>query len=191
MPRKRKFEEIITDIALTTRSSTRRTSKINRNEPQTTFSEQPMEEEKRLARYKAACPQNIRQRVERVMTQRFFMVERNRHESELREEFKVLGSTALLSPELAYIFAHAPAAPNSVSNPRIQAAYSKAVGRSTTEDETQSVEKKRKIEEDDSCPVCYEEMHGINEKLLVFCQVCGNALHKECFQQCKPYSFAF
>ncbi|KAJ7812706.1 hypothetical protein B0H14DRAFT_2856110 [Mycena olivaceomarginata] len=39
------------------------------------------------------CPQNILDRVERVMTQRFFMVDRKRVEGELKEEFKVLGST--------------------------------------------------------------------------------------------------
>jgi hypothetical protein len=49
--------------------------------------------EKRLARFKVSCPKNIMERVDRVMTQRFFMVERNRSEGELREEFKVLGST--------------------------------------------------------------------------------------------------
>ncbi|KIJ23990.1 hypothetical protein M422DRAFT_39338 [Sphaerobolus stellatus SS14] len=50
-------------------------------------------EEKRLARFKASCPKNISERVDRVMTQRFFMIERKREDGELREEFKVLGST--------------------------------------------------------------------------------------------------
>ncbi|KAI0320361.1 hypothetical protein OF83DRAFT_1053226 [Amylostereum chailletii] len=49
--------------------------------------------EKRLARFKKACPQNIMERVERVMSQRFFMVDRKRKGDELREEFSVLGST--------------------------------------------------------------------------------------------------
>jgi hypothetical protein len=70
--------------------------------------EQP---EKRGAVFKSRCPQNIRDRVERVMTQRykdfvelvsdlpsdwcfsFFMISRNRIEGELREDFDVLGST--------------------------------------------------------------------------------------------------
>jgi hypothetical protein len=49
--------------------------------------------EKRLARFKATCPKNITERVNRVMTQRFFMIERSRTEGEFQEEFKVLGST--------------------------------------------------------------------------------------------------
>ncbi|KAJ6468239.1 hypothetical protein C8R45DRAFT_1018007 [Mycena sanguinolenta] len=49
--------------------------------------------EKRGAMFKKKCPQNIMDRVERVMTQRFFMVDRQRIEGELKEEFKVLGST--------------------------------------------------------------------------------------------------
>ena len=49
--------------------------------------------ERRLARFKPSCPKNITERVTRVMTQRFFMIERKRTEGQLREEFKVLGST--------------------------------------------------------------------------------------------------
>jgi len=49
--------------------------------------------EKRLARFKVACPKDIADRVHRVMTQRFFMIERSKTEGELKEEFKVLGST--------------------------------------------------------------------------------------------------
>ncbi|KAJ7452852.1 hypothetical protein FB451DRAFT_676023 [Mycena latifolia] len=49
--------------------------------------------EKRGAIFKKKCPQNILDRVERVMTQRFFMVDRKRFGGELKEEFQVLGST--------------------------------------------------------------------------------------------------
>ncbi|KAF7967067.1 hypothetical protein HWV62_35967 [Athelia sp. TMB] len=49
--------------------------------------------EKRGAIFKKACPKNIMERVDRVMSQRFFMVDRTRVGQELREEFKVLGST--------------------------------------------------------------------------------------------------
>ncbi|GJE85079.1 hypothetical protein PsYK624_011560 [Phanerochaete sordida] len=51
------------------------------------------EPEKRLAKMKPRCPQNIMDRLERVQTQRFFMVDRKRNGDELREEFQVLGST--------------------------------------------------------------------------------------------------
>ncbi|KAJ7852789.1 hypothetical protein B0H14DRAFT_2508875 [Mycena olivaceomarginata] len=73
----------------------------------------PAPPEKRGAMFKTKCPQNILDRVQRVMTQRwdfysnvasmcsashvyiagFFMVDRKRVEGELKEEFKVLGST--------------------------------------------------------------------------------------------------
>ncbi len=66
--------------------------------------------EKRGAIFKKKCPQNILDRVERVMTQRYveetllslptyliklriFMIDRNRVNGELKEEFSVLGST--------------------------------------------------------------------------------------------------
>ncbi|KAH8829453.1 hypothetical protein DL96DRAFT_1598170 [Flagelloscypha sp. PMI_526] len=49
--------------------------------------------EKRLARYKSVCPQNIRDRVDRVLSQRFFMVDRRRQGEDLKEVFSVLGST--------------------------------------------------------------------------------------------------
>ena len=66
--------------------------------------------EKRGAIMKKKCPQNILDRVERVMTQRYveatllslpvylikfriFMIDRNRVDGELKEEFSVLGST--------------------------------------------------------------------------------------------------
>ncbi|KAI0053364.1 hypothetical protein FA95DRAFT_1579484 [Auriscalpium vulgare] len=49
--------------------------------------------EKRGAIFKKACPKNILERVDRVMSQRFFMIDRQRNGEELKEEFSVLGST--------------------------------------------------------------------------------------------------
>ncbi|KAI0067800.1 hypothetical protein BV25DRAFT_1819238 [Artomyces pyxidatus] len=49
--------------------------------------------EKRGAIFKKACPKNILERVDRVRSQRFFMIDRKRVGGELREEFSVLGST--------------------------------------------------------------------------------------------------
>ena len=48
-----------------------------------------------MAIMKKKCPNVTRERLERVTTQRFFMVDRKRvdREGELREEFQVLGST--------------------------------------------------------------------------------------------------
>lgn len=67
-------------------------------QPSTKRKKTDPEAEKRLARFKAVCPKNIKERVDRVMTQRFFMIERKRTQGELREEFKVLGSTCVSTP---------------------------------------------------------------------------------------------
>ncbi|KAI0792163.1 hypothetical protein C8Q75DRAFT_754676 [Abortiporus biennis] len=48
--------------------------------------------EKRLAIFKKQCPKNILERVERVISQRMFMISRRRNGDELREQFDVLGS---------------------------------------------------------------------------------------------------
>ncbi|KAH7097506.1 hypothetical protein BKA62DRAFT_817143 [Auriculariales sp. MPI-PUGE-AT-0066] len=49
--------------------------------------------EKRLKRARTSCPKAILERVDRVLTQRFCLVDRTRNGDELREEFQVLGST--------------------------------------------------------------------------------------------------
>ncbi|EMD38028.1 hypothetical protein CERSUDRAFT_134570 [Gelatoporia subvermispora B] len=49
--------------------------------------------EKRGAVFKKKCPKNILERLDRVISQRFFLVDRRRDGHELREEFNVLGST--------------------------------------------------------------------------------------------------
>ncbi|KAF5378349.1 hypothetical protein D9615_008763 [Tricholomella constricta] len=186
------------------------------------------EPEKRGAIFKKSCPKNILDRVERVMSQRFFMIDRQRTPGQLREVFSVLGSTgnvytvtidknpscncpdaakgnhckhilfiflkvlqvtqasgvwyqkALLTSELETVFAEAPLAPNSIAHPRIREAHARATGKADAE--TQSPPKKRIPGPDDDCPICYDGMHGVDEKSLVFCEDCGNALHKECFQ---------
>ncbi|KAG1855127.1 hypothetical protein C8R48DRAFT_720864 [Suillus tomentosus] len=189
--------------------------------------------EKRGAMFKKKCPQNILDRVDRVMSQRFFMVDRKRTGDELREEFSVLGSTgnvytvvidktpscncpdankgnhckhilfiflkvlqvsqssglwyqkALLTSELQEIFAHAPPAPNSVTNQRVRDAYARATGKATTtpSEESEPVKKRRAPGPEDDCPICYESMHGADENTLIWCETCVNAVHKECFTQ--------
>ena len=94
---------------------------------------------------------------------------------------------ALLTSELEEIFANAPAAPNSLAHTHIREAYARATGKAVnTEASSSSGPKKRLPEPDDDCPVCYEGLHGVAEKLLSFCEACGNSLHKQCFDQCKP-----
>ncbi|KAA1468285.1 hypothetical protein DENSPDRAFT_833540 [Dentipellis sp. KUC8613] len=188
--------------------------------------------EKRLGRIRKSCPQNILERVDRVMSQRFFMLDRQRNGQELKETFSVLGSTgnvytvvidkvpscncpdalkgnhckhllfiylkvlqvsqasgfwyqkALLTSELEIVFAEAPAAPTAVAHARVREAYAQATGRPVASSSTADAGPKRKLPDvDDDCPICYEGMHGADVKLLVFCEECGNGLHKECFQQ--------
>jgi hypothetical protein len=93
---------------------------------------------------------------------------------------------ALLTSELETIFAEAPLAPNSIANPRIREAHARATGKITAlTPSTSSANTNRRMPgPDDDCPICYESMHGVHENTLSFCADCGNALHKECFQQC-------
>ncbi|PPQ64818.1 hypothetical protein CVT26_002650 [Gymnopilus dilepis] len=210
--------------------------------------------EKRGAVFKPKCPQNIMERVHRVMTQRLFMIDRHRNDGELREEFSVLGSTgnvytvtidhkprcncpdamkgnhckhivgsgfaqlhaavsltltnntppvlqvpqssghwyqkALLTSELQEIFANAPLAPNSIAHAHVREAHARATGKISadapaTPTPAADTGKKRIPGPEDDCPICYDGMHGVPEKNLVFCEECGNALHGECFAQWK------
>ena len=89
---------------------------------------------------------------------------------------------ALLTSELQSIFANAPKAPTALANTKVRDAYARATGNASTS--TSSDSKKRIPGPEDSCPICYEDMHGISQDKLVFCEECGNALHTECFAQC-------
>ncbi|KAG9004086.1 hypothetical protein FRB94_002677 [Tulasnella sp. JGI-2019a] len=193
--------------------------------------------EKRLARLRTKCPQDILVRAERVMTQRFFMIDRERDGEELREDFKVLGSTgnvytvaidtlpscncpdgsrgnhckhimfvflkvlgvsrdsnawyqkALLTSELAEIFAAAPKNPTTVASERLREHYAQVTGTSSptkgkgAESEETSTKKRKVLEDGDDCPVCYDSMEDVAEEKLEFCETCQNAIHKECFGQ--------
>lgn len=95
---------------------------------------------------------------------------------------------ALITSELEEIFANAPAAPNAVTNRRVQEAYARATGKAPATPAAESSSKRRMPTEDDDCPICYESMHKVAEANLAFCEECGNALHSACFAQCE---FAF
>ncbi|KZT02390.1 uncharacterized protein LAESUDRAFT_762954 [Laetiporus sulphureus 93-53] len=186
--------------------------------------------EKRGAMFRKKCLKSILERFDRVMRQRFYMVDRRRNDDELKEEFSVLGSTgnvytvtidrkpscdcpdakkgnhckhiififlkvlqvtpqsgfwyqkALLTSELQHIFTHAPPSPAAVTNARAQKAFAVATGKASPSSADQNPKKRIPGEEDD-CPICYDKMHGTAEAKLEFCEECGNALHKECFQQ--------
>jgi len=92
----------------------------------------------------------------------------------------------LLTSELQQIFAEAPLAPNSMAHNHVRDAYARATGKATTatESDATSGKNKRIPGPEDDCPICYDGMHGVAEASLVFCEECGNALHKECFGQC-------
>ncbi|XP_006457740.1 hypothetical protein AGABI2DRAFT_63594 [Agaricus bisporus var. bisporus H97] len=90
---------------------------------------------------------------------------------------------ALLTSELETVFAQAPEAPNSVTHPRVLDAYLRATGQKAEASTAASSSKKRIPGEEDDCPICYDTMYGVAEATLTFCEECGNALHKECFEQ--------
>ena len=95
-------------------------------------------------------------------------------------------SRALLTAELQTIFSQAPHAPNSVAHAKVREAYDRATGKVTTPISSSADKGNRRIPgPDDDCPICYESMHGVDLKKLAWCHACGNALHEECFGQCK------
>jgi len=198
--------------------------------------------EKRLARFKAKCPKNIAERIERVRQQRFYLIARERAGTALEEAFKVLGSTgnvytvtirnlptcdcpdaakgnhckhlifvlvkvlgvlwtsslvyqkALLTSELQEIFDNAPAAPHAVQHSVLAKAWERVTGSPSKESKPQSVPdtvpeecevaptgKRLMPEEDDSCPVCYENIYGEDVNKFTFCtESCGKPIHREC-----------
>ena len=99
-------------------------------------------------------------------------------------------SRALLTNELETIFAEAPLAPNSIAHAHVREAHARATGKApaTSMAEDAGNKNKRIPGPEDDCPICYDGMHGIAETSLVFCEECGNALHKECFQQCGSFN---
>jgi hypothetical protein len=100
-------------------------------------------------------------------------------------------SRALLTSELETIFAEAPLAPNSIAHAHIREAHARATGKAPATSmavEDAGNKNKRIPGPEDDCPICYDGMHGIAETSLVFCEECGNALHKECFQQCGSFN---
>lgn len=71
-----------------------------------------------------------------------------------------------------------------MAHPHVREAYARATGKATpAAANTAATKKKRVPGPDDDCPICYDGMHGVAETSLVFCEDCGNALHKECFGQ--------
>lgn len=97
---------------------------------------------------------------------------------------------ALLSSELEQIFASAPANPTTLASQRVRDAYALATGASSSFPAASSssvAASKHKNPDGEDCAICYEEMSGDQatlEKLLVWCDTCDNAVHKECFGQC-------
>lgn len=96
---------------------------------------------------------------------------------------------ALLTTELQSIFENAPQAPSSLAHDNVREAYARAAGKAP---ELTPADSRRRIPgPEDSCPICYECMHGVSQDKLVFCEECGNALHTECFGQCSLSTVSF
>ena len=96
---------------------------------------------------------------------------------------------ALLTSELQSIFANAPQAPNGLAHNNVREAYARATGKAP--ELTPSDSRRRIPGPEDSCPICYECMHGVSQGKLVFCEECGNGLHTECFGQCSLSTMPF
>lgn len=95
---------------------------------------------------------------------------------------------ALLTPELDEVFKNAPTAPaNNVHNHRITKAWQDATGTSskatsTVDDPEVPTGKRKVIEPDDTCPVCYEDIHGESTDNFVYCEEsCRGPIHRDCF----------
>ncbi|KAF9053334.1 hypothetical protein BJ165DRAFT_1383751 [Panaeolus papilionaceus] len=105
---------------------------------------------------------------------------------QVRESSVAWYQKALLTSELEEVFRNAPLPPNSIAHPHILAAHARATGKTVPKTPTNSGPSNKRIPtEDDDCPICYDGMHRAAESSLVFCEECGNALHKECFGQWK------
>jgi hypothetical protein len=112
----------------------------------------------------------------------WLVVSKVRHTQSARPYLDDLICRALLASELQSIFANAPQAPNALAHDNVREAYARAMGKAP---EFTPLDSKRRIPgPEDSCPICYESMHGVSQDKLVFCEECGNALHTECFGQC-------
>ena len=97
---------------------------------------------------------------------------------------------ALLTSELEEIFRNAPKAPNAMANSSVREAYARATGKAPATDQQKEASKERKMpSEGDDCPICYEAMHKESAAKLEWCKTCGNALHKECFNQCSFHTY--
>lgn len=92
---------------------------------------------------------------------------------------------ALLTSELEEVFRNAPPAPGVMAAAQIRDAYNQATGKSPSS--SSSKPNRRMPTADDSCAICYECMEDANGSSLTWCETCGNALHKECFQQCRGF----
>ncbi|KAL7009086.1 hypothetical protein EMMF5_001283 [Cystobasidiomycetes sp. EMM_F5] len=104
-------------------------------------------------------------------------------------KFKAKCPKALLTSELKEIFEAAPPAPAAqLGNHNLTKAWQKVTGspsKAKEEDaEPEGVPKGKRRwppNEEDTCPVCYEDIAGEDESLFSFCETsCGGPVHKEC-----------
>ncbi|KAH6886665.1 hypothetical protein BKA70DRAFT_1123095 [Coprinopsis sp. MPI-PUGE-AT-0042] len=180
--------------------------------------------EKRLARFKPSCPNNIAERLARVREQTFYLLDRTGRPDNasptspfLKEDFKVSGSTRnvytvtidklprcscpdsqkgnhckhivssrdahfnssqpptfLFTPLLTYL---------ALSFPLLLPPLALRHVWLRDMPSTSSQPRKRMPAEGDDCPISYDSMRGVSETSLVWCEGCGNAVHKGCFTQ--------
>ncbi|KAF3209534.1 hypothetical protein TWF192_004186 [Orbilia oligospora] len=167
------------------------------------------EEPPRLKEYRSSCPSAVEQRIGRVRRQRMFCLGRERDEENLREEFKIAGSTGNVytvvleniptcdcpdSNHKNEICKHILFVMIKVLRVRDELSYQAALLNSEireifetssarVEVDTSEDKRQRKPLDADECPVCYEPFQQ-GERGVLFCVAqCGSNIHRECFRQ--------
>ncbi|KAF3906306.1 hypothetical protein ABW20_dc0103290 [Dactylellina cionopaga] len=170
--------------------------------------EQLEEEPPRLKKFRPQCPKTVEQRWDRMRAQRMFCLGRERDERNLREDFKIAGSTGNV---YTVTLANVPTCdcPDSKKNgtckhilfvmvkilrARAGLSYQAALLNSEIRDifahssvpvegDISGDKRKRKPLDEDECPVCYEPFREDDNSILFCIAQCGSNIHKECFRQ--------
>ncbi|KAK0462385.1 uncharacterized protein EV420DRAFT_1745806 [Desarmillaria tabescens] len=128
--------------------------------------------EKRSAIFKKKCPQNILDRLDRVIEQR------ERDGDELKETFRVLGSTGNV---YTVVIGHTPRCdcPDASKGNYCKhiifvfIKVSKLLGKRLPRDSNKTNSNRRMPKEEDDCPICYDKMHTEPESKLTWCKNLG------------------
>ncbi|KAJ7529207.1 hypothetical protein O6H91_15G037700 [Diphasiastrum complanatum] len=91
---------------------------------------------------------------------------------------------ALLSPELQDLLEKSVVSEAALASQSVRRRFQEITGKAGKE--VENTEKVEQRELDGDCPICYEPMaaeDGKEVEPVVFCRVCGNNVHRDCFQK--------